>query len=122
MNTLSWKDVTGKLKTVAARKDLPETAAFWTDFSARARLVRQDEPVATRDRIPVGLRWGTATVLALFLVAVGLFALPTMRGAVTRIKALEVVAPHSGLIIMNDQSGRGTILWITGMESNPSSG
>jgi CBS domain-containing protein len=84
MNTLSWKDVTGKLKTGAARKDLPETGAFWTDFRARARLVRQEEPVVARDLIPAGLRWGAASVLALFLVVTGWFVLPGTLGAVTR--------------------------------------
>jgi hypothetical protein len=118
MNKLSWKDVSGRLKAVEARKDLPESAEFWSDFKARAALVRQEQPAPVRERLPVAVRWGTATALALFLVAVGWFVLPAAHsGAITQIKALEVVAPHSGVIIMNDQSGRGTILWITGMES-----
>jgi hypothetical protein len=117
MNKISWKDVQTHLHETSP-KPVPRAAEdFWSDFKARAALVRQEQPVAIREGMPAVLRWGTATVLALFLITLGLFALPTHSGAITQIKALEVVAPHSGVIIMNDQSGRGTILWITGMES-----
>lgn len=122
MNKLSWKNVTGRLKAIDAPQSPSGDADFWLDFKARATLMCQDEPVAARDRIPVALRWGSATALALVLIVAGWFMLPATLGAVTQIKALEVVAPYSGVIIMNDQSGRGTILWITGMESKHSSG
>ncbi len=122
MNKLSWKNVTGRLKAIEAPKTPSDNADFWQDFKARATLMRQDEPAAERPRMPVALRWGSVTALALVLIVAGWFMLPATLGAVTQIKALEVVAPHSGVIIMNDQSGRGTILWITGMESKNSSG
>jgi hypothetical protein len=122
MNKLSWKNVTGRLKAIEAPQSPSGDADFWLDFKARATLMRQDEPVAAHDRVPVALRWGSATALALVLIVAGWFMLPATLGAVTQIKALEVVAPYSGVIIMNDQSGRGTILWITGMESKHSSG
>jgi hypothetical protein len=122
MNKLSWKNVTSRLKATEALPPPSGDADFWLDFKARASLMRQDEPVPARSRMPVALRWGSVTALALVLIVAGWFILPATLGAVTQIKALEVVAPHSGVIIMNDQSGRGTILWITGMESKNSSG
>jgi hypothetical protein len=122
MNKLSWKNVTSRLKATEALPPPSGDADFWLDFKARASLMCQDEPVPARSRMPVALRWGSVTALALVLIVAGWFMLPATLGAVTQIKALEVVAPHSGVIIMNDQSGRGTILWITGMESKNSSG
>lgn len=122
MNKLSWKNVTGRLKALESPQPPSDNADFWLDFKARATLMRQDEPAAVPARMPAALRWGSVTALTLVVIVAGWFMLPATLGAVTQIKALEVVAPHSGVIIMNDQSGRGTILWITGMESKNSSG
>jgi hypothetical protein len=116
MKPLSWKDVRGHL----CRQTAPPPRAvddFWSDFKARAALTRQDALEEAKPRIPLGRRWAYASAAAMALVVLGIYLLPATPVAMTRIKALEVVAPHSGVIIMNDQSGRGTILWISGMES-----
>jgi hypothetical protein len=122
MNTSSWKEVSSRLRRQAAGAGPRPAEEFWADFRARAALMRQDTPDAVRERAPLALRWAYAVAAALVLVAVSLFILPGQPAAVTRIKAMEVVAPHSGVIIMNDDAGKGTIVWIAGMESGNGSG
>ena len=123
MNSSSWKDVDAHLQMQTAKHRLRDADAFAADFKARAALAPQPVPGPTL-KAPASLwRWGYAAGLALILLAVGVFSLlPTQSVAETRIRALEIIAPHSGVIIMDDQTGRGTILWITGMESNNNQG
>lgn len=121
MNPARWKDVEQQLRGAAPSVTPRDAEAFWSDFKARAALVRQESPAPATNRFPVVLRWSAVTALALILMITGFFALP-LHPAITQIKSLEVVAPHSGVIIMNDGSGRGTILWITGMEAKQNSG
>lgn len=122
MKTIPWKAIESSLRQRAAGRNMRDADAFAADFKARAALTRQVVPVDGGSRSLYILRWGYAMVFAMLLVVIGVFSLPLRFGAVTQIKALEVVAPHDGVIIMNDQAGRGTILWISGMASSDSGG
>lgn len=120
MNELRWKDVSENLRRHGAVPRAAEPETFWSDFRARARMVRQDSPVAPAPAHP--WRWVTAATAAAAMVVAGLVLLPARPAvaAMSEITSLEVVAPHSGMIIMNDDSGHGTILWITGLNDNRS--
>ena len=123
MKTLSWKDMDAHLQSQAAKHRLRDADAFAADFKARAALAPQLAPETTLKAPAPLFRWGYAAGLALTLLAVGVFSLlPDRSVAETRIRALEIIAPHSGVIIMDDQTGRGTIVWITGMDSNNNKG
>lgn len=116
MSTPTWTEVASRLRERRLKTTPEDTAAFAIDFKARTALVRQDRPEAVTK--PVSrLRWGYATALATVLILAGVVALPVRSTSVRQIKALEVVAPHDGVIIMTDPKGRGTILWVTGMEA-----
>ncbi len=115
MSHVGWNGVKDHLR---AREGAPPPApreVFWEDFRARARLVRQDGLGVPAAAHP--WRWVYAGAAAVAMVAIAIIAMPwrTMPTSPSAIKSLEVVAPHSGVIIMNDDSGRGTILWITGL-------
>jgi hypothetical protein len=43
---------------------------------------------------------------------------PGPADLMTQVKSLRVMAPHSGVIIMNDEGGQGTVVWITDMETD----
>jgi anti-sigma-K factor RskA len=122
MSTNSWKEVSSQLRRQSAGSGPRPAAAFWADFKARAALTRQESPEAAGERLPSAWRWAYVAAVAVAVVAVGVYVMPAPASAVTRIKSLEVLAPHSGVIIMNDQSGKGTILWIAGMEAKNGSG
>ena len=114
----TWNEVRGRLRTQDATRHAADREGFWADFRARARMVRQDGAGAPAPVHP--WRWvvtGTAVAAALVVAAVGVVALPgrPVAAATSGIKSFEVIAPHSGVIIMNDDSGRGTILWVTGL-------
>ena len=121
MNKLRWNEVSGHLRQQGVARHAAPAETFWSEFRARARMVRQDGLGAPAAGHPWG--WVTAATAAVAAMAIIGFMLLPVRPAVaamSEIKALEVVAPHSGMIIMNDDSGRGTILWITGMNDNRS--
>jgi hypothetical protein len=122
MKTLRWKEVQSHLRRQTVRASPRDGEAFKSDFKARTALTRQDPADAPGRWSPSVFPWGYAAALASLLIVLGVVGFPVHSSAVTQIKALEVVAPHSGVIIMNDQSGRGTILWITGMESKNNGG
>lgn len=116
MKTIAWKDVNAHLGRQAKKNRLRDADSFRADFKARAALAPQDAPGTTITAPASIFRWGYAAGLAMILLGVGIFSLLNRSVPETRIRALEIIAPHSGLIIMEDQTGLGTIVWITGME------
>lgn len=126
MKKTSWKRIRDILRRTPAPAPRTDTEAFWADFKARARMVPQREPiVATRPlRMPV-LRWGLAAA-ACILVAVGLFmARPGRQQVAVRgnvINSLEVIATHSAVLIMNDDTEPATIVWVAGMTEDGENG
>jgi hypothetical protein len=120
MSELRWKDVSADLRRRGVGPRAADRETFWSEFRARARMVRQDGLGAPATTHPWG--WVTATVAVAAMAVIGLVLMPARpaMAAMSEIKSLEVVAPHSGMIIMNDDSGHGTILWITGLNDNRS--
>ena len=56
--------------------------------------------------------------MALLLAIVGVVSLRGPSMAVTnQINSLEVVASHGGVLIMQDESSHGTIVWIMDLEN-----
>jgi hypothetical protein len=122
MKSISWKAVDAHLRKQSASHGMRDAETFAADFKARAALAPQNQPGTTRNVRPFVFHWGYAAVLATILIMAGLFSLPDRSVAETRIRALEIIAPHSGVIIMDDTAGRGTIIWVAGMESNNNKG
>lgn len=124
MNHPNWTEVRGHLRGQSLTPNVPPRDAFWADFRARARWVRQDGEAPAPAVRP--WRWvyaGAATVAAaVLLVVAGWVVLPARPATAvpSAIKSWEVVAPHSGVIIMNDDSGHGAILWVTGLNDSRS--
>ena len=121
MNAMRWNRVRERLerKQVAATPAMRPRAEFWADFRARARMTPQTqaEEAPSRAWMP---RWGYAvTAVAAMVLVAGLAVwFPSRKAPLNPIRSFEVVAPHTGVIIMEDQKDRGTILWVTGMNLN----
>jgi hypothetical protein len=117
--TAGWKQIRGVLAEQQVAGAMRSPDAFWSDFRARARLMRQEQPgsVLRWQSLPLRLAYAAALVAVL---AAGLALMIPRVNAVNRIKALEVVASHSGVIIINDDTHRGTILWITDLKTDDS--
>jgi len=120
----SWKEtkeaIAGGIRGKPAAPD-----AFWEDFRARARLRRQEEPANTRPLvIPWRNKWAwVGTCAALLLAFLGIHMMD--GGAVaqaSQINSVEVVASHSGVLIMTDESSQSAILWIVDMEAGEENG
>jgi hypothetical protein len=115
----SWNTIRRALKDQAPAVRPEPAEAFWADFSARARLVRQEAPRPARHPLLwTSMALAGATALLLLL----LWPAPAAAEA-THVTALEVVAPHDAAMILNvvSENGResGAIVWISGLEENP---
>jgi hypothetical protein len=112
------------LEALLAREQRPpgmrDAADFWQDFRARARMIRQDERAAARRRPALSFRLAWAAAALLLIAGGALFMWARPGDAPNRIKALEVIASHSGVIIIHDDARRGTILWVTDMQGDDS--
>lgn len=121
MSVLKWREVKAGLAAQPASREMPGRGKeeFWSDFSARARMVCQEASVAeTRMTVGVRLRWAYAAAACLVIGLAVWFPFRRTSSAANPIRALEVVAPHTGVIIMQDQNDQGTILWIAGLDLN----
>jgi hypothetical protein len=91
---------------------------FWSDFKARARMTAQEEPLSAGRRI---LAAWTRPLLASAVAAAAWVTVvmmpPTVPPPVVPgIRSVEVIAPHSGVLIMEDSRKEGTILWVADMK------
>ncbi|MEI6562784.1 MAG: hypothetical protein WCO42_00595 [bacterium] len=117
MSQVSWKEVETGLRGRRAPVSQNDAESFRQDFKARVSLMRQDS--AEEERVvPLSpfLKWSYATAALAAMAIIGLVLWPSRDTMLTQIKSLQVLAPHSGVIIMNDEDGRGTVVWITDME------
>ncbi len=120
----SWKEITEGMAEGERGKPHP-AEAFWEDFRARARLRNQEEPGTVKPVLaPWRSRWAwVGTCAALLLAFLGMRFLG--GGAVaeaSQINSVEVVASHSGVLIMTDESSQSAILWIVDMEDGEEDG
>lgn len=118
MNKVSWSDVEAGLRERSASGAMRDAGTFGADFKARARMVRQEAPEEAGTSWTPLLRWGTASIAVVMVLAVAVLFWPVHEGLMTQVKSLRVMAPHSGVIIMNDEGGQGTVVWITDMETD----
>ncbi|MEI6970130.1 MAG: hypothetical protein WCL44_01315 [bacterium] len=121
------KFTSGRIKELLggrASAQAPDAVEFWSDFRARAKLVNQDrlgEPVA----VPFAVRWRVAATAcaAVVVAAGGLFLFRGDPGEEpTGQMTLDVTAAHSAVLVIEDESSQGTIVWIVGMEDGESNG
>ena len=95
---------------------------FWSDFKARASLRVQNHQTAPQRRL--GNTWllAGACAIALFVIT-GSYIINTKPSSTySVIKSLEIVASHSAVLIMKDESRDSTMLWIVDMTTDTSSG
>lgn len=116
MNKVSWSDVEAGLRERRSPPPVPDAGAFAEDFKARARLVRQEGPGKVAAQWLAPMRWAAATLAVVLVLAVTVLFWPVHEALMTQVKSLNVLAPHSGVIIMNDEGGQGTVVWITDMD------
>ena len=113
----AWSQIRRELASRRA-PPAPVGGAFWDDFRARARMLAQESPSAARTR-PTRTFWAAAVPVAGALAA-ALLAMFLLRDRdalpAVQIKALDVIAPHSAVVIMNDRADNGTVVWIAGMD------
>jgi hypothetical protein len=117
MNKTPWNDVKKAIRDQAgSTPPMIPAETFWSDFKARARL-RHRETAAAPRRIPIP-RLALATACAIVAVAVvGTYVMMGPAAPPTnRIQSLEVKAAHSAVLIMDDETSDGTIVWVVDME------
>ena len=117
MKGQSWDAVKEELRRQSSRPSLAEARAFAADFKARVSMMRQDRPERRSAWIPT-LKWSAASLATAVAVSVAvLMARPGSGEILTQVKALRVLSPHSGVMIMNDEGGQGTVVWVTDMKT-----
>ena len=124
MKRHSWNDIKGGISTRQPPGQMLDKDEFWSDFKARAKLRSQETPA--RNSRPLVLSWAVATACAVLLVA-GIVKFQLTRSGDTvqhgsSVTSLDVMVPHSAVLIMNDEPDQGTIVWIVDMEMNGKNG
>jgi hypothetical protein len=122
MKKNSWNEIQAGLRSQKAPPPQNDAESFTQDFKARASLMRQDSasPAAPLALFPaLSWRFGIATAAAVLIA--GLVFWPASSSLVTQVKSLQVLAPHSGVIIMTDEDNHGTVVWVTDLESDDGS-
>lgn len=116
MKKMPWSKVRSGMQACQPAADPVSKDEFWKEFRARASMTQQ---IAAQEP---GVRWqpvlfrtsvGLAAAAAVMVVA--FFVVPVRHHAGNQIQSLEIVAPHTGVMILNDSTAEGTIVWVTGM-------
>ena len=118
----TWREIAdGMRRCSGPARSSPGEGAFWSDFRARARLRVQEEPEARVATPALALRWAAAATCALLVAASAVWIPQRLAAGRTGgggvVRSLEVVAPHSAVMIMQDEASRGTIVWVVDMQS-----
>jgi len=112
MKTHEFKDSMQRVDTPAMRSD----EDFWSDFRARARLHPQHAP-APQPAMPRIMPWMATACAAVLIATLVFFPFGREPEQASEILAVDVLARHSGVMIMNEGESEGTILWICDMET-----
>lgn len=121
MNKSSWKQIEEGLRSRKSPPPHNDSESFMQDFKARASLMRQTPVEAPSiSRIFIS-GWRYIGVTAAALLMLGYFFWPAQSTLVTQVKSLQILAPHSGVIIMTDEDNSGTVVWVTDLEADDGS-
>jgi hypothetical protein len=121
MSPTRWRDVRERLRAQAPARPPAEAGVFWAEFKARARMTPQTAPEPASRWRALAPRWGVGLAAAAAVLLAVVF-LPHGAALGNRIRSLEVVASHTGVIILNDTASKGTILWVTGLDPGSGNG
>lgn len=120
MNLWTWDRIRQALRRQGAPA-MRSRESFWAAFAARAGLMEREfqAPEATARWSPAVWQWSlAAAAVALVLLGWGVWFSATGRlSSATQVLSLDVVATHSGVVIIEDVRARGTIVWITDLRS-----
>ena len=121
MKKHSHNDIEEGLAKQVPDVEMTPSDEFWPDFKARAKMRTQEAPDENRSR-PAFLPWATAAACTVILLVSSIVLLLNVEKTTelknTSVTSLDVMAPHSAVIIMNDDQGDGTVVWIVDMETN----
>ncbi len=105
------------LKRESALGPMRDSADFWSDFNARARMRRQEAP--EHAKLPVFYGWSLATACAtLLLVMAGVFmfrARPDTGGSA--ITSFDIGVNYRAAIITPGGNGQAAMLWVMDMDT-----
>lgn len=114
----SWADIRADLQRRSISTPGMDAESFRSDFKARASLMRQD-PVGVPEQVGLPLlNWRLLASGAVAVLIAGMVLWPSPKTLVNQIKSLQVFSPHSGVIIMTGEAERGTVVWVTDLESD----
>lgn len=119
MTKPGWREIKEGLRHSRPDATMPAPGEFWADFRARASL-RHQERVVTSTALSSAQMWVLASVCAAVVAAwIGFRAIHggPDRGLST-IKSFQVLATHSAVMMVEDESTRSTVLWIVDMDSD----
>ena len=118
MSTRSWRQIQAGLRSWRTPPLQNDVESFRQDFKARASLMRQELPAEHEASWFPLLSGRYIAATAALLLAVGIRFWPASSSLVTQVKFMQVLAPHSGVIIMTDEDNPGTVVWVTDLEAD----
>jgi hypothetical protein len=116
MSSKAWSAIEEGIRSRRVAAQPISADGFWSEFRMRAR--RSSEAPAPAMRPAAFLRWAAAT--ACTVAVAGWFLFHAVPGAQAReadtVRSLDIVAPHSAVLMVKDESTQSTIVWIAGMQ------
>lgn len=114
--TIPWHTVRAEL---AQRKPIgtPRPAAdFWSDFRARLPAHAPEAAPARRVASAHVWQWSAVGVCAGLALTAGYLGLTRTATARSTIRSYQIDVPHAAVMLLSDQAGEATILWVAGMQ------
>ncbi len=130
MKPPKWNDIQKALREGVPPPPVRDETEFWSDFRARAELGPGPDAEATvaRAGLPWRLGWTLAVSAVVCIVAVSVFRTrtpsPHALTTTTRseVEDIEVFVPYTSMMIMQDVSSGGSVVWLADLDPEQSLG
>jgi len=128
MKQMTSRELERSLQREATGTPPRDADSFWRDFRSLAPYRRREAP-GPSVRFPLLAllnppRWAlAAAALIIVFLAVGQFLVPAEAPEhFSRIESLEILAPHTAVVIIDDEATLSTLMWVVDMKMNGRSG
>lgn len=116
MRKPSWREVEGGLREQRPSSQMRPAGEFWADFNAKAALRTREQPSTDFAHV-FRPAWALGAAAALLIALSTVLLRSGDRTADTGvIRSVEVLAPHSGLVIIEGVGRSPTVIRVVDMQ------
>jgi hypothetical protein len=134
MKKMTQTDIEQALAGLKPSDKMADRKQFWSGFRTRAEQQGTGEPASVTLRkqgrahplihIPAIPRWALVAACVMIAVLAGTTRLlqPLKTDLAASVGSWEVLAPHSAVVVINDEATHSTIMWIVDMTTDNTNG